>query len=320
MADPEFILSNPSVTIATELIMFIICIVGLFFNGLAVYITLFRHRSKNAAIWLMIYIAAVDIMFSIHYIASQIAKWATLHQVMLNPWFCQYTGMFFTLLIMSSTDGVGLLSLLRVLSIARDTEIRAVYWYITIGLLTTFNTAFSIIAANNGIMRLMPSETVCQAQFRKNTFSIIYSLFMMVKYSIMLLIILISYFWITIKFYQTASRLNSKNNDSNGHFIENTRAKSYQRLVIMRLLILVIMYMICFLPELLVIVYNLITETERSPITDGVVAIGVALTIIVNSVFLLFYNQENRKILAAMIPSWMCLYSDSLEIQELSSF
>jgi hypothetical protein len=320
MADTEFILSNPSVTIATELTMFIICIIGLFLNGLAVYITLFRHRSKNAAIWLMVYIAGIDILFSIHYITSQIAKWATYHQVMLNPWFCQSTGMFFTLLIMSSTDGVGLLSLLRLLSITRDTEIRAIYWYITIGFLTIFNTTFSIIAAFNGVMRLMPSETVCQAQFRKNIFSIIYSLFMMVKYSIMLLVILISYFWITIKFYQTASRLTSKNNDSNAHFIENRRAQSYQRWVIMRLLILVIMYMLCFLPELLVIVYNLITETERSPITDGVVATGVTLTIIVNSVFLLFYNQENRKILIGMIPSWICLYSDSLEIQELGSF
>ncbi|KXN74519.1 family A G protein-coupled receptor-like protein [Conidiobolus coronatus NRRL 28638] len=319
MSDQEFILSNPSVTIATEITMFIICIVGLFLNGLAVYITLFRHRSKNAAIWLMIYIAVADILFSVQDIAATISKWATSHQVMLNPWFCQSTGMFFTLLIMSSTDGVGLLSLLRALSIVRNIEIREVYWYISIGVLIIFNSTLCIFAALNQVMRVMESEAYCQASFRKNQISRFFSGFMLTKYTIMLLIILVSYFCITIKFHQTASKLNFKNNDDSSYYVGDKPAAAYQRWVITRLLILVFMYMICFLPELIVLIYTISTNTQRSPVADAVVSSGIAFMVIVNSVFLLFYNQENRKILFGILPSWILLYSPNLEIQELNS-
>jgi hypothetical protein len=319
MTDSEFVLKNPSVTIATEITMFIICIVGLFLNGLAVYITLFRHKSKNAATWLMLYIALADIMFSVHDISATISKWATSHQVMLNPWFCQSTGMFFTFFIMSSTDGVGLLSLLRALSIARNVEISAIYWYVSIGVLILINSILSIFAALNEVMRLMESEAYCQASFRKNKISKFFSGFMLTKYTIMLLIILLSYFCITIKFYQTASKLNFRNSNNSSYYVGDKPAAAYQRWVITRLLILVFMYMICFLPELIVLIYTISTNTQRSPAADAVVSSGIAFMVIVNSVFLLFYNQENRKILSSMLPGWIFLNPHNLEIQELNS-
>jgi hypothetical protein len=269
--------------------------------------------------WLMIYIAVVDILFSINDISAQILKWATSHRVMLNPWFCQSTGMIFTLLTMSSVDGVGVLSLLRALSIVGDIEIMAIYWYTAIGVTIIVNASFSIFAAVNQVMRIMPSEAYCQASFRKSKISSIFSGFMIGKFTIVLLIVIVCYICITIKFYRIASRCNSKSNDNNCRFVENRRAKSYQRGVIVRLFILIFMYMLCFIPELIVIIYNLSTNTQRSPIDDAIVCSGITFTIIVNSVFLLFYNQENRSILVNMLPNWVCICSDSFEIEEFRS-
>ncbi|KXN74516.1 family A G protein-coupled receptor-like protein [Conidiobolus coronatus NRRL 28638] len=319
MEDPVYILSNPSVTLGTEITLFVICILGLFLNGLAVYITLSSHSSRNLAIRLMLFIAITDILFSIHGIASQIAKWATSQQVLLDPWFCQSNGMFNTLLTMSSTDGVGLLSLLRALSVAGNIKMREAYWYTAMGVLVLANTSFSIVAAFYEIMRIMPSEAYCQASFTKNTLSVIYSLFMMGKFAIVLLLIIASYIYITIRFYQTATRFSSKGNGVSSSLIDDRTTTTYQKWVLLRILIFVFMYMVCFAPELIALVYNLSTKTDRSPILDSIVSVGIFLTIIVNSVFLLFYNQENRKVLINMLPSWIRFYSDNLEMQELSS-
>jgi hypothetical protein len=267
----------------------------------------------------MLFIAVTDILFSVHGIASQIVKWATSQQVMLNTWFCQSNGMFNTLLTMSSTDGVGLLSLLRALSVAGNIKMRETYWYMAVGILIVVNTSFSIVAAFYEIMRIMPSEAYCQASFTKNMLSIIFSLFMMGKFTIVLLLIIGSYIYITIKFYQTATRFSSKVNGVNSSLIDDRVTTTYQKWVLLRIVIFVFMYMICFAPELIALVYNLSTKTDRSPILDSIVSVGIFLTIVVNSVFLLFYNQENRKVLINMLPSWIYIYSDNLEMQELSS-
>jgi hypothetical protein len=305
---------------ATECIILLFSVIGLFLNGLAVYITLFRYKTRNSAIYLIIFVAIIDILFSLHYIASQLAKWITSNQVLANPWFCQTTGMFFTLLIINSVDGIGILSLLRALSVLGNVELRAVYWYIVIGVLLILNTTFSIFGLYNNIMRLMPSEAYCQVSFRKSKFSSIYSGIMMGKFIIMMLIVFACYICITIKFYKNASQLYLKNNSSENCILGDRPATAYQRWIIIRLLVLVLMYIVCFVPELIILIYNLSTNTQRSPSADAIAGTCMCLTVVVNSVFVLFYHQEIRDILLSMIPRWISPYPSSLDINELEVF
>jgi hypothetical protein len=313
-------LYNPSIMTATDCIKFSISVIGLFLNCLAVYITIFRYNSRNAAIWLIVYIAIIDILFSTHDIVTQILKWITNHQVLLYSPFCQYSGMLYALLIMTSVDGVGILSLLRAMSIVGDIELRAVYWYIAIGTLTLINVTLSALGVVYNIMKVMPSGSYCKAGFGNSQYSRIYSIIIIAKFFIMMLLTMISYSCITVKYYRTVSRLRSKNSNNRSSRIANRPVIIYQRWIIIRLLALILMYMTCFLPELVIIFYNVLTDTDRTPIVDSISSSWLSFTIIVNSVFVLLYHKETRNILANMLPSWIPLYRPNTNITELNNF
>jgi hypothetical protein len=221
---------------------------------------------------------------------------------------------------MISVDGVAMLSLLRALTVIGNIEFKAIYWYISIGTLSLINITLSILGVSNSIMRVMPSGSYCKVEFLTNEYSLIYSKFIIAEFFIMLLITIISYFCITIKYYRTVSKLSSKENSNNSGIIDNRPALIYQRWVIIRLLALVFMYMVCFLPELVVIFYNISTDTYRTPIADSISSMGLSLTVVVNSGFVLFYHKEIRNILASMLPSWIPIYRPNTKISELNDY
>jgi hypothetical protein len=320
MAEQHIELEDPSVTIGTEVAMFSISMIGLLFNGLVVYITLFRHRSRHVAIWIMAFIAMLDIGFSLTVIATQISKWVTLHQVLTNQWFCQYSGLVYMLSVITSIDAVGVLSLIRCIAIVYNTSIKGVYWYTTIGLLLIFNTIFSIFGVIYEIMRVMPSQAYCQPSFRKNSFSKIYSIVIMGKFFLMLFIVIASYILITIKYCKLLSAFNSKSNATKDCSVGTRPTLVFQRGVIIRLVALVFMYMLCFLPELLTLVYNLATNTQRDPVADAISGVTMNLTILVNSVFVLFYHEETQSILISLLPRWIYRTNSNADIFNSSDF
>ncbi|KXN68454.1 hypothetical protein CONCODRAFT_18970 [Conidiobolus coronatus NRRL 28638] len=305
MSESDFELNNRAITLGTEHAMFLISILGLLFNVLVVYIMLFRHRSKQIDIVFMTIIAAVDILIALTVIVSQIAKWATFHSILVNDWFCQYSGLIYMLLTMTSIDGVGLLSIIRSLAIANDIKIKSIYWYLIMGVLLIFNIIFSGFGVVNKIMRIMPSQAYCQPSFSKNSFSKVYSGVMVGKFFLMFVAIVISYICITIKYCKLMAEFSAPKNLTSDYLVGERPALVFQKGVIVRLFILIFMYMLCFMPELVTLIYNISTRTERDPIADSVAGAAMNLTILVNSVFVLFYHEETRVILGSLLPSWI---------------
>ncbi|KXN66336.1 hypothetical protein CONCODRAFT_11856 [Conidiobolus coronatus NRRL 28638] len=297
-------LENPSITISTETIMFFISILGLFFNGIAVYISHYKLKSRNESVWLMSIIGVVDILVSLTILIADILKYSTGFNILYNNAFCQFTGAAIMSLTMTTIDGVGLLSLLRALSIVKNIEIRAVYWYSAMSAMIAYNLVINILGIYNNIMYVMPAEVYCHAAFNANSYAVIFSYFILTKFVIMIVILMASYICITIKYCQIISPLNSKSR-SNECFIGDTSSISFQRAMVCKLLSLLVMYIICFGPMVFTVLYNVATKTFRSPIADAICGITMNLTVLVNAVFVLLYQKEARLALFSMLPSWI---------------
>jgi hypothetical protein len=297
-------LENPSITISTEAIMFSISILGLFFNSIAVYISHYKLKSRNASVWLMSIIGVVDILVSLTMLVADVLKYSTGFNILYNNAFCQFTGAVIMSLTMTTIDGVGLLSLLRALSIVKNVEIRAFYWYSAMGAIIAYNIIINILGIYNNIMYVMPAEVYCHAAFNANSYAVIFSYLVLSKFLMMIVILMASYICITIKYYQIISPLNSKNR-SNECFIGDTNSKSFQRAIICKLLSLLVMYIICFGPMIFTVLYNVATKTFRTPVADAICGITMNLTVLVNAAFVLLYQKEARLALFSMLPNWI---------------
>jgi hypothetical protein len=304
MKKDEFVLSNPSLSMGTEVIMLATSIYGVLLNALAVYIVHYKLKSRNACTWLMSIIGLADILVALVIITTELAKFATRYQILINNDFCQYTGMLMMLLTMTTIDGVGLLSLIRALSIVRNIEINSIYYYVAMGLMFLYNTVINIIGVANGIMRVMPSEVYCMAGFTVNSYAKTFSLLLLSKFVLMIIILIVSYTCITVKYYQIINPLNS-NSVSSECFIGDNRTFSYQMSIIYKLLSLMLLYLICFVPQLVTIAYNVATKTTRTPVIDSVIAMTMNFTIMVNAIFVLFYQRDARIALISMLPDFM---------------
>ncbi|KXN68449.1 family A G protein-coupled receptor-like protein [Conidiobolus coronatus NRRL 28638] len=306
MTEQVYSLSNPLITVITESVMFSISLTGLLFNGLVIYIMLFRHKSKEIDIWFMTYIAIFDILLAITIIGSQISKMVTFHEILFNNiWYCQYSGMFNILLTSTSIDGVGMLSLIRALAIVKNITFKSVYWYILMILLFIANLIFGIFGVTNQAFRVMESQSYCQPSFSKNRYSKIYSIVIIGKMFLMLFILMVSYICISVKYCNLLSDMNNSKDSSSDLLVGRKPLHVLQRAVITKLFGLVFMYMLCFLPELITLVYNISTKSERNPIADAISGSAMNFTIVVNSVFVLFYHEETRRILVNLLPLWM---------------
>jgi hypothetical protein len=302
----NFIITNSALTTGTELTMLVISILALILNSLVIYIILFRIRRKQVDFIFMGFVALVDILIAIAVISTQISKWITFHQVLANVWFCQFSGMIYILLTLTSIDGIGLLSLIRVLAIVKNITIKSKYWYFTMGLILFCNTFLSVLGIFYQIMRVMPSQAYCQTSYRKNLVSKIVSIIMISQFFLMFVIILVSYICITVKHYRVIEDLNKPSNWSSDCLFEERPSLTLYKGIFSRLLALILMYSVCFIPELITMIYNISTRTDRLPIPDAISVSGINLIIIVNSIFVLFYHEEVRKVLGEVFQN--CLY------------
>jgi hypothetical protein len=305
MGEAKYVLNNPSLTIGTEIVMLVISIFGLFFNGLAVYIVYYKLKSRNACIWLMSIVGIVDILATIVIIVSEFIKFSTSYQILGNNAFCQYSGMFLMLFTTSTIDGIGLISLIRLLSIVKNIEIKSIYWYMAMGTMFIYNIIIHTIGVTNNIMSVMPSQVYCMAMFAMNDYAKIFAILYLTKFVLMIFIITFSYVCITITYCRIISPLNSKYT-SNECFIGNSCSVEFQKSIVFKLVSLIIMYALCFFPQLFTVAYNVATNTSRTPSSDAVIGITMNLTVLVNAVFVLFYQKDARKAILSMTPDWIC--------------
>ncbi|KXN70606.1 hypothetical protein CONCODRAFT_6771 [Conidiobolus coronatus NRRL 28638] len=319
MEEAKYILNNPSLSIGTEIVMLVTSIVGLFFNGLAVYIVHYKLKSRNACIWLMSIVGIADILVAIVIIVSEFMKFATNYRILDNNTFCQYSGMFLMLLTMTTIDGVGLISLIRLLSITMNIEIKSIYWYMAMGSVFIYNIVIHILGVVNNIMRVMPSQVYCMAMFAINDYAKTFAILFLTKFVVMIFIIMFSYICITITYCRIISPLNSKYT-SNECFIGNSCSVEFQKSIVFKLLSLIIMYAFCFFPQLITVLYNVATNTSRTPYSDAVIGITMNLTVLVNAAFVLFYQKEARKAILSMIPNWICSDNRSQKCMAMDDF
>jgi hypothetical protein len=320
MAGSSFILENPSLTLATESVMFVFSVLGFFFNGLAVYITFFRLKIRSASIGLMAIIAILDVFTASAVLSTGIIKFATAHQILNNNYFCQYTGAIFMTFPMSSVDGVGLLSVLRLLSITREIEIEPIYWYIAMGLMFAFNVIINVIGIIDNINQVMPSQSYCHARLKPGAFSEVFSILVLSKFLLMFTILMVSYTWITYRVCKSFSNVNSRKNGSSNHFIAEVSYTGFQKKIVLKLLVLILLYMISFAPELITVFYTAITKKSITPVADSISGVTLSFSILVNSVFVLIYQIESREILLSMLPRWIHNSKYKSKPIELSDF
>ncbi|KXN66333.1 family A G protein-coupled receptor-like protein, partial [Conidiobolus coronatus NRRL 28638] len=318
MNDPSFVLENPSLTIITEILMIFFAVLALFMNFIAFYITVFRLRMKTAAVGLMAIIATSDIIISLNVIISHIINFATSHHILNNRDFCTYTGMIYMLVPMTSIDGIGLLSLLRLLSVSYNKEFKAFYWYLAMATMIIYNVVINVIGIIKDIYIIQPSQAYCYAAHVPGTYSELFDQLLALKFLVMLVLILISYTGITITVYKTFSKLNSNNNSSSEQFLCEKPYNAYQRRIIYKLVILIFLYVICFVPGLGITIYTVVTLKIITPFMDSIIGTKFTLALLVNAIFVLIYQKEARDILLGMLPRW--LYScksnfDPVELQ-----
>ncbi|KXN66334.1 family A G protein-coupled receptor-like protein [Conidiobolus coronatus NRRL 28638] len=313
MSDLSFTLKNPSLTILTGALMLLFAVIALFLNGLAFYITVFRLKKKTAAVGLMTIIATLDIIISSNVIIADLMNFASSHQSLTVHNFCTTTGMIYMLVPMSSIDGIGLLSLLRLLSVSYNIEFRAAYWYLAMGAMFIYNVVINVIGVIQDIYIIQPSQSHCYASYTPGTYSEIYSQLLALKFVIMFSLILVSYTGITITVYKTFSRLNLMNSNSSGHNLCDKPYTTYQRKLIYKLVILITLYVVCFVPGLAFTIYTVTTNNLRTPVMDSISGITFALALVVNAIFVLIYQKEARDIFLSMLPRWLYTSKSNFE-------
>jgi hypothetical protein len=283
--------------------MLVISIIGLFFNGLAFYIAHYKLKQRTASIWIMAVIGIVDILVCLVIIVTEITKYATHFEIVTNNYFCQYSGMCIMFFTMTTIDGVGILSLIRMLSIVKNIDVESIYAYTILGGFICFNLLINILGVHYDIMHIVPSQIYCMATM-KGSFGEIFSYMLLAKFILMVIILLISYFYITIFYCRIIKPLNNKSYSSEC-FIGDTSSLSYQRGIIAKLVGLMLMYMICFLPMLVVISYNVVSGPLLKPIPYAISGATMNFTVIVNAAFVLLYQKEARNVLVNMLPNWI---------------
>jgi hypothetical protein len=315
MIDSSFVLKNPSITALTQSIMFLFAVIALFMNCIAFYITVFRLKLKTAAIGLMAAIATLDIIISSNVIIVDIMSFATSYQILANHYFCKYTGMIYMLVPMSSLDGVGLLSLLRLLSVSYNIEFKAVYWYLAMGATFVYNVVINIFGVIYSVYEIQPSQAYCYASYYPGTFSKRYVILLLLKFLIMFIMTLVCYIGITITVYKTFTKLNPKSDALSESFSTGIPYTTYQRRIIYKLIVLILLYMLCFVPGLAFTTYTTITAKRRNAVMDSISGIAFALALLVNAIFVLIYQREARDILLNMLPRW--LYSSKSDFEPI---
>lgn len=305
MVDYSYVLLNPPLTKGTESVMLIFSLLAIHSNVLALYITVFRLRLRTASVGLMAIIALTDILTALAIIINEILKYATSREILNNDLFCQRFGMISMLFPMSSVDGIGLLSLVRALSIVKNIEIQDLYWYLAMGIMFSYNLIINVLAVSNHIMKVTPSQIYCHALYDENNYSKLFSTLLLAKFLIMFIISIVSYICITIRYYKTVSRLKSKRGSSSECFVEANPTLTSQKMIIFRLVAFLLMYMICFVPQLATTAHTVITKTPRSAIADAISGATISLSLLANSIFVLFYQIESREIILNMLPRWI---------------
>ncbi|KXN66335.1 hypothetical protein CONCODRAFT_11855 [Conidiobolus coronatus NRRL 28638] len=318
MSDSILILKSPSITILTEVLMIFFATLALVFNGVAFYITVFRIGFKTAAVGLMAIIATLDIIISFNVIIVDVMNFATSHQILNNRSFCTYTGMIYMLVPMSSIDGIGLLSLLRLLSVSYNKEFKAIYWYSVMGAMFIYNVVINIFGVTNDIYEIMPSEAYCYSGYAPGTYSELFALMLLLKFLVMFALILISYTGITVTVYKTFSQLNTSDISSEQVLCDKPYTQ-HQRRLIYRLFILIALYMICFGPALVFTTYTAVTNKWRTAIMDSISGIAFSLALLVNSIFVLVYQREARDILISIVPIWLYTSKSNFELVGLKN-
>ncbi|KXN66330.1 hypothetical protein CONCODRAFT_80521 [Conidiobolus coronatus NRRL 28638] len=127
--------------------------------------------------------------------------------------------------------------------------------------------------------------------------------------------ILVCYISITITVYKTFSKLNPKSDTLSESFSSGIPYTTYQRRIIYKLVVLILLYMICFVPGLAFTTFTTITAKRRDAVMDSISGIAFALALFVNAIFVLIYQREARDILLSMLPRW--LYSSKSDFEPI---
>ncbi|KXN68451.1 hypothetical protein CONCODRAFT_9298 [Conidiobolus coronatus NRRL 28638] len=151
----------------------------------------------------------------------------------------------------------------------------------------------------------MPAQAYCHSSLRPGHFSETFAILILSKFLIMFTILMISYTLITIKVYKSFSKVNSRNYSSSSSFKSEKPYTVYQKRIIIKLMILILMYMISLFPELANIFYVVVTHKAMTPAYDSLSGVTLSFSILVNSIFVLVYQIETRKILLSMLPRWI---------------
>ncbi|KXN74292.1 hypothetical protein CONCODRAFT_2671 [Conidiobolus coronatus NRRL 28638] len=200
--------------------------IGILANALTIYILVSKMRLRGADTIQSFILAILDILFSMFTVINCICIWKSNHSLMLNDnYYVQLVGFIFYSMGPCVMDSIMILALIRYLGICKQIQLSNLSWIVITLLFIIFDFTIGLNCLVESNYVTQPSLKYAAVEFNsqlgwKNN---LYYFTIWVKLTINVVVILVSYLFISLHYYNYLKSMDSSINLSN----INRNSKSY---------------------------------------------------------------------------------------------
>ncbi|KAI0240977.1 hypothetical protein L0F63_007003 [Massospora cicadina] len=276
--------------LAIDILMLVVALVGLGFNGLLLYMTKeYRRVSRALDTTLIQVISTSDALTSLFMSVSIVLRWAIGDGILVNDGlWCRISSILFGGATLIALVFSALLGLARYLVIARGWAVDNKRCSVAAYLLAAFIICEFVYLAFRFRVTVPPSGLYCLPRFWDHDYSSRFvgltALFLLV---FTLFTIPLSYFGITLHYHKMIGRMGGI---KDYRHIWRIRRSTYF------LLLIVFCYSVATFPEFILIGLSLGGTVTRTNLLDGIVILLLSTTTIVNAIFSLMMHDDIHRI------------------------
>ncbi|KAI9293927.1 family A G protein-coupled receptor-like protein [Neoconidiobolus thromboides FSU 785] len=302
-----------NITRTTSIINWCVLVMSIFsmtLNGIVFHLVL-RKKQWSLDLKLIFMISLIDITTNLFNLFFAIMELNFTYKLYLNyPSYCQLMGFVVITLLISSSSFVIALSFERYLILCHPNKLNEkVVWSIPI-IIISLVVIFGVISASTGQYIISSGKTYCMPNFKGSIISIIY--YYILAFISIIGLQFLNYFFFNVLLKRNQSlepmirnnqrRLRLMKRSQNPNHLELalpeipiSNPEEISRKIAIRAILFLIAYNISFLPNLIALLWDIITQEQRPSSLDNLTAVTLHSIELFNPILVLFLHSKINK-------------------------